>query len=100
MTCTFTRNKGSSLTMDELQEAKRKLDALKPKIYFHVSPHHPSPGMVYLVKPPNLPFDFPNEENVKSVAILHAEDKRPFLRLCAEYDVEAIPLGPKEYTDE
>jgi hypothetical protein len=99
MTCTFTRNKEPSLTMDDLREAKRKLDALQPKIHFHVSPYHPSPGMVYVVKPPNLPFDFLGDEKIESVVVLHAKDKRRFLRLCAEYNIEAIPLGPHEVED-
>jgi hypothetical protein len=86
--------------MDDLREAKRKLDALQPKIHFHVSPYHPSPGMTYVVKPPNLPFDFlDNGEKIESVVVLHAQDKRRFLRLCAEYGVETIPLGPKEVED-
>lgn len=100
MTCTYTRSKPSrGLTLDDFQQAVDIVEQLKtkPKIYFHVSPYHPSPGMVYVVKPPNLPFHFDGEE-IESVAILHAADKRRFLRLCTEFGVEAIPLGPQEVT--
>jgi hypothetical protein len=81
MTCTMTRNRKSSLTIDSLREVIRQI----ANLYYHSTPYVGEPGQAYIVSKGYSMVD-------KPVVILHPQDEKKFLRLCAEHNVVAAPL--------